>query len=401
MKILVLSNKVPYPPRDGGALATLNLIKGLSQLGHSIHLLTMSTSKHPSTTVDIPEESKEIASFQIIPVRTQINPFKLLWNLFFSRLPYNIERFYSISFKNELEKILRNEEFQVIQMEGLSLALYLPFIRRISPAIIVMRAHNVEFRIWELNSIQAKPGFRKLYFNILAKRLKDFEKKSLKNCDAIVPISHNDEQTFRELGLKKPSYVAPFGSNQSCTEEELNFSGDPTIFFLGSLDWIPNQQGLIWFLDKVWEPLRLSKPDLIFRVAGRNAPDSIRKILDRKGVSFLGEVSDARDFIISNTVMIVPLFSGSGMRVKIIEAMALGRPVITTKIGAEGIGGQTGKHFIIADDPDQFCNEIKQIITKPEILSQIGRNAREFINGNFDNLVISKNLSGFYNSLVT
>jgi len=291
-------------------------------------------------------------------------------------------------------------EFQVIQLEGLALALYLPIIRLVSSAKVIMRAHNAEFRIWERNAAQSKPGIRKIYFSNLAKRLKDFERKSLDDCDAVAPISQTDEQTFKNLGVNSQLHVAPFGIDGSYFTNEQESTGDPTIFFLGSLDWIPNQEGLTWFIEEVWEQIRFTQPDLIFRVAGRNAPGSIQKKMARHGIMFLGEVDNAIDFIVSNAVMIVPLFAGSGIRVKIIEAMALGRVIITTTIGAEGIGGESGIHYIIADNPDQFIKEIKRIVHDPENLTQIGRNARKFVMENFDNLVISQDISRFYNSLV-
>jgi glycosyltransferase involved in cell wall biosynthesis len=401
MNILVLANKVPYPPRDGGALATLNMIKGLSHQGQNIHVLAMSTSKHPYTSGDIPAEYQKIASFHIVPVDTRISIVDLLRNLFLSRIPYNLERFFNSSFRKEIEIILKKNEFQIIQLEGLSLSSYIPFIRKLSSAKIVMRAHNVETRIWQRNAKQMRFGLRKIYFCILASRMKTFEQENLQQYDAIVPISNADEKEFLELGNRKPAFVAPFGVDPSFFQEKNGFSENPSIFFIGSLDWIPNQQGLTWFLSEVWDKLRIKHPDLTFHVAGRNAPASIQKLIKQKGVLFLGEVDNARDFINSNSMMVVPLFSGSGMRVKIIEAMALERTVITTTIGAEGIDGKNGKHLIIADSPDHFIEEISRIITHPEILPQIGSKAREFVKENFDNLVISQKLSGFYNSILT
>lgn len=400
MNILILANKVPYPPRDGGALATLNMIKGLTRQGHVLHVLTMSTSKHPFNSNDIPHELQKIAFFKVVKVDTRISIAKLIRNLLFSRIPYTIERFFSKAFSTEIEKILEAKEFQIIQMEGLPLSAYVPIIRRRSSARIVMRAHNIESRIWERNAEGAHWGFRKFYFNNLSKRIKTFEHENLRRYDALVPISPVDEKEFQELGNSKPTFVAPFGVDPSFFQEQKESSGDLSIFFIGSLDWIPNQQGLTWFLSEVWDNLRMMHPNLKFQVAGRNAPVSLQKMVYQKGAQFLGEVDDAPNFILSNTIMVVPLFSGSGIRVKIIEGMALGRTVITTTIGAEGIGAKDGEHIILADDSKHFTEAISQIISDPEICHQIGRNGRKFVMENFDNLVISQKLSGFYNSIL-
>lgn len=400
MNILQLANKLPYPPKDGGALATLNLTKGLSALGHKVTVLALSTSKHPGNIDDFPEEVLHIANFRIIHKDTGISGMKAVGNLLFSKLPYNLERFWSEKLAAALKEILMTGDFDVIQLEGLSMALYIPVIKESSDTRIVMRAHNAEYKIWERQADNLKPGLRKSYFRSLVNRLKRFEKRNFCHYDALVPISPADLKIFKDLGFSGATHVAPFGVDHSFSEEENEIPDFPSLFFIGALDWIPNQEGLMWFVTNVWKDLRASHPELVFYVAGRNAPHWLSKQLAKEAVDFKGEVDDAREFMIPKAIMVVPLFSGSGLRIKIIEGMALKKTVITTSMGAEGLEGKNGEHYLIADDARTFISRIEQVINDWQMYNQIGLQARRFIKENFNNLAICHRLTGFYKSLL-
>ncbi|UCG26926.1 MAG: glycosyltransferase [Bacteroidales bacterium] len=400
MNILLLVNKVPYPPNDGGARATLNLIKGLSHLGYHPDVLAMNTSKHPSLIEDFPEDIIGMANFTLIPVDTRISWFGFLKNLLFSSLPYNLERFHSESFTRTLERVLRKNEYPIIQLEGLALAHYISVIRNNSAAKIVMRAHNVEYRVWERIVARQGLGLHKKYLSILAGRIKAYEIRNLSYYDALIPISSEDEKIFRSHGYTNPGFLAPFGLEPSFFHGKILEPVSSSLFYIGALDWIPNQEGLTWFLSEVWTKIRAKIPDLTFHVAGRNAPPRMVAYLQQEGIDFKGEVPDAREFIEPKSIMVVPLFSGSGIRVKIIEGMGLGKTVITTSVGAEGINGTNGYHFVIADTAETFTNSLLELLGKPELQRKFGENARQFVKENFNNLVISQNLDGFYKSIL-
>jgi len=395
MKILQITNKVPYPVKDGGAIACMNLTRGFSLLGHQVTILAMNTVKHNITLVEIPESVKELAEFKLVNVAARISPVSALLNLVFSNKPYNATRFISDTFAQELKKILQENEFDVVQIEGLYVCPYIPVIRANSKAKIIYRAHNIEHEIWSRTAIMAH-GFEKYYLRNMSKRIKKFEIQTLNKYDLLVPITGRDEAILDKLGNKKPSHVSQTGIDSSVLIPNSKNLKHPTLFHIGSLEWSPNQEGLIWFFENCWDAIRERYPDLQFYVAGRNAPPWFQKLLNLPNVVFKGEVADAYEFINSKSIMVVPLFSGSGMRIKIIEGMALGKPIVTTPVGTEGISTTSGENIIVVTNVEGFVQSISDLIEDREYFDKISKNAIEYIHENFDNLSSAGALIEFY-----
>lgn len=401
MRVLQVCNKPPYPPRDGGSLAMFNLAYSLKKLGHQVSVLTMFTKKHKLTSGQSREFS-QIMEVHSVYVDTTPGLFRMIINLFLSDKPYHVERFFSIAFETELCRILKTSSFDVIQLEGLYLTSYIPAIRKNSDALVVLRAHNVEHEIWERMEQSEKSVIRKAYFRILAKRIKRYEQQVLNQYDILVPITARDLDRFRIMGNSKPAHVCNAGVNLDTVtgngemQDEQLLSTTTSLFFIGSLDWIPNQEGLLWFVSKVFPLIHHRFPAVKFHIAGRNAPQSLQKSLNFPGIVFHGEVADARVYMAKHQVSIAPCFSGSGMRVKIIESMALGKPVITTTVGAEGLNAVHNDNIIIADDSADFVHHVERLIEFPELCLSIGKSAKDFATQNFDNKILAANLAGFY-----
>jgi glycosyltransferase involved in cell wall biosynthesis len=221
----------------------------------------------------------------------------------------------------------------------------------------------------------------------------------LNRYDAILPITARDGAVLKTLGCNCPCHVVPMGINASELlpgHLSLEF---PSVFHIGALDWLPNQEGLQWFFDRVWDKILDTHPDLKFYLAGRNAPDHYRSLVHRN-VVFMGEVDNAYEFMRSKAVMVVPVLSGSGMRIKIIEGMALSKAIVTTTIGTEGIGTSHGKDIFIADDPDTFADAVCKLIEDKAFCLEIGKNARNFVTSHYDNHAISDSLVTFYQGLL-
>jgi glycosyltransferase involved in cell wall biosynthesis len=395
MKILQVTNKVPYPIKDGGAIACMNLTRGFSLNGHKVTVLAMNTQKHHILYGELPESVKDLAEFKLVEVPARISRISALGNLLFSRKPYNAVRFISGSFKKELIKLLKGKQFDVIQLEGLYVCPYIPVIRKYSNAKIVYRAHNIEHEIWERTAAMAK-GWEKIYFRILSRRIKKLERGMMNRYDLLVPITERDGKILDELGNKKPRHVSQTGIDSSVLIPNSKKLKHPTLFHIGSLDWTPNQEGLIWFLEKCWPKINDKFPEIKFYIAGRNAPYWFKRKMDLPNVVFEGEVPDAYDFMNSKSIMVVPLFSGSGMRIKIIEGMALGKPIITTSIGTEGISTTAGENIMLAETADEFVSSISELIDNREFFDKIGRNAIEYIHEKFDNMAAAAALIEFY-----
>ena len=399
MKILQICNKFPYPLKDGAAIAITYLAKAFNELGHEVTLLSMNTSKHWFDTEALPHDFDHYDALHTVYVDNRIRPLPALRNLF-SKKSYHIERFEDAVFAEKLSGILQNTSFDVVQLESVYLAPYIPVIRKYSSAIIALRAHNVEYEIWERVAANSNP-LKRWYLEQITPRLKQYEIQHLNQYDLVVGITERDVTHFQRLGLQKPAVVSPIGldcrdyvADDSCFHRPLSLS------FIGSLDWMPNQDGLKWFLDEVWEPLLAPQfPELTFHIAGRTAPAWLRN-LKKERVFFEGEVPNAADFLNQHPVMVVPLLSGGGMRAKILEGMAVGKVVLSTRIGMEGIAAQNRRECLLADSPDGFVSAVRWCLERGPDLAHIGQRAQTFCVENFDNVEVAKRLLKTYRSMV-
>ena len=401
MKILQVSNKPPYPPRDGGSIAMFNLMHALGKLGHDITVLTMCTPKHNLEEDDIKAYGK-FARLHAVEVDSTVKIPDMLLNFLFSGKPYTAVRFVSKSFEKELISILTSNKFDVVQLEGLYLAPYINTIRRYSPAIVAMRAHNVEHEIWTRVARTETNPVKKLYFSSLAHRIRRLERRSLNRYDLLIPITQRDLESFNILGNTRPAQVCPAGVDAEPLEVVPSGAGtgnrpdQRSLFFLGSLDWIPNQEGILWFVKAVYPELYKRNPGLTLHIAGRNAPSWFKDRISGNGIEFHGEISDARQFMLTHGILVAPYFSGGGMRVKIAEAMSLGIPVVTTPLGAEGLDVSPNQNIVFAITVNEYLEQLGRLIKYPDFCTSIGDHARTFVLQHMDNKKIASALAGFY-----
>jgi glycosyltransferase involved in cell wall biosynthesis len=393
MKILFLTNKPPYPPNDGGSIATLGLMEAFANKGHRIGLLAMNTRKHHITPFDIPEVLSSKITIHLVEVPALIRPVDALKNLFFSKLPYNAQRFIDKKFNEKLTQLLQAQQFDIIQLEGLYLCPYIKTIRKNSNSLIVYRSHNIEHEIWERSVKQAK-GLKKIYLDIIASRLKKFEKEAINQYDLLLPISQRDEQKLNELGNNKPSLVVPAGFDFYKTEKA-HTEFERNLFFIGALDWVPNQEGLTWFFENCWSSILEEHPGVKLKIAGRNAPDWFIQKLNIKNVQYLGEIENAKSFMQKNGLMIAPLLSGSGMRVKIVEGMMYSKCIVTTPVGCEGINAKNEEHIFISGDAIQFSDYINHLLKNEQKMIETGNNAFTFAKNEFDYKIIIEKVDRF------
>ena len=277
---------------------------------------------------------------------------------------------------------------------------YIPVIRAHSEAKIVLRAHNVEHEIWERLTANTGNPIKRAYLRILTDRLREYEIDQLDRIDALLSISSKDDENFRVFGYQGKSRVMPISLNLESYEPRHDWNAI-SLSFIGSLDWFPNLEGLEWFLENVdlsGLTCPLSGQQLKFHVAGRNPPSRIAAS-PLPSLSFHGEVPNAIDFINDHVLMVVPLFSGSGMRTKILEAMALERVVITTSLGLEGIDAGDGEEVLIADSGEEFREKIQWVLADPDRISRIGRAARSHIEENYDAPAVARVQYDFLQSL--
>ena len=392
MKILQICSKPPFPKKDGYSLAVNHITDILIQRRNNLKVIAISTPKHASE--NIPKQYLKDTNFESIFIDTNLKILPAFLNLF-STSSYNTNRFYSNNFSNRIKEILNENSFDIILLEGLFLCPYFDIIKKRSDAKILLRAHNIESDIWKGLAKQSTNFFKKWYLNILQKKLFNYERKIVKKMDGIICISEKDSDWMKKQNLKEVINI-PFGinaENKSILPLKKN-----TIFHIGSMDWNPNQEGIRWFVDNVFPIIKKKKADVILHLAGRSMPKSFYDIA-AKNIVIDSEVENAKDYMRKHNLMIVPLSSGSGVRIKILEAMSLGKIIISTTIGASGIKYLNKKDILIADTELDFARKIIWCFENPIESEIIGKNAKKNIQENYNYLAISDKLDRFLNKI--
>jgi len=397
MRILTLYNRVPYPLRDGGAMAVYGMLEQLRANGHQVDLLCLNPSRNFINSSDIPDQLFQHYHLQTLIINTDISKGGALFNLFSSK-PYHTSRFYHADFKKLLEGRLRDKHYDLIVLEAPFMGVYLADIRALTHCPVVLRAHNVDHLIWQRIAAGTRSLARKWYLQLQAKRLKRFELKLAATVDALVPISPVDAAYFQQQGITTRSFCSPMGitlPNNTISEQ----TKCRQLGFIGTLDWLPNLEGIRWFIEHCWPLVHARKPKLQFHLAGRKIPIDLQAI-HADGIVVFGEVPDAASFMSSLQLFVVPLHSGSGIRIKLLEAMAMGLPIVSTTVGAEGIPVVNGTHMLLADTAEEFAGAIHLIASDPAFGYMLGKNARELIAQEYNMARIGRELSSFYRDLV-
>lgn len=397
-RILQISNKAPFPAQDGSSIAIYNMATGFISNGADLKLLSINTKKHFKPDSGVPDEFRQSAHYESVYRNTNTSAAGALINLIFSSSSYFVSRFYFAAFRSKLRSVLQQETFDVIQLEGLFMATYLPLIRKYSKARVVLRAHNVEHLIWDRHIAGMQGGLRRWYLRVQNKRLKRFEESVFSSVDAIVPISDADEKMIRIFNRSVKMQTCITGVDVAAYQKKKTRIKPNTVFYFGSMDWLPNQLAARWFLQHCWKQVLAAVPGARFVIAGRGMPLEFFHIVE-PNVQIIEDVQDSSEFFASHQVMIVPLLSGSGLRIKIVEGMAYGKAIVSTSIGAEGIHVVNGEQMIIADDADRFTRSVIDLLRDPRMCEEMGRKATQYASANFDNKAVVARLLDFYREL--
>lgn len=422
MEVLIVAKKPPYPAHDGEAIAIRQMIKGLQQAGNTVYLLYLNTEKHHAPEQEVANDLG--MHVHAIEAQTRATTFGALRNLL-SDLPYHVERFAITELSAAIYTHLKAHPNTIVQCEGLftlvsayvaiagfhtgeaKISFFVPgsMAAETPPTLpraaknqplFVYRSHNLEHEIWSDLAKNTNGKLKKKYFNLQAKRLAIFERHMLREVHAIVPISRADAAWYTENRPEIPQLYTPTGMDLR-QSETVPVKTD-TIYFIGGMDWLPNLEGLLWFKEKVWPILHAASPAISFEYAGRNAPDGFATQWPA-GCTFHGAVPDAAAFAADKNICIVPLLSGSGMKIKIAEAMAAGKVVVTTSKGAAGLPEGMDRHLCIADTPEAFAQAILTCVNNPELARTMGSAARDFVVAHLNNQQLGKALTQFYQTL--
>lgn len=342
------------------------------------------------------QEAAAITAVEIDTAVTAWGAFKGL----FSSMPYNVARFWSTEFAEKLGHLIRERAFDLVQLEGSYMSQYIQPIREATKAPVLLRSHNVEHQIWNRLAANEPSFLKRTYLKNLGKKIEAWELHHLPLVDAIVPITKPDGDYYRAQGFKGPIRPIPGGVDLNHLAGDAPLSANLKMGFLGSLEWLPNEQGLMWFLDQVWPKLLQQFPGIELHVAGKNPPSRLSN-LNVPGMTFHGMVPDAGEFLRSCHFFIVPLLSGGGMRIKVLEAMAAGCCVVSTGIGAEGIEVADGKHCLIADSTEQWVDALQGVVGNPDRSLAIARTGQGLARARYGMEAVGEEFIKFYREVLS
>ncbi|MBM3404234.1 MAG: glycosyltransferase [Bacteroidetes bacterium] len=396
MRILQLYHKVPFPPHDGGSCALLAMSQSLIKAGVELTILAMNTTRAPGDLKHAPPGFLDHTDFRFVEVDNRIRLQKLLKNQFTTTSSF-AGRFDSPDYRQTLVDLLHEKKFDFIQAEHLYLGTYFQDIRKNSTSKICFRPQNVETDIWKNFAHHCRNPLKKLFFDSESKKLEKLEPFLASQVDGIMAISEPDAEYFRKSCPGIPVTTVPYGLNlNQWPDLSEEVTGALQICHLGSMDWRPNIEGLRWFIKEVLPIIRRTLPQVKLHLGGRNIPSWFNKYHNDQ-ICVHGEVDNIFDFYRDKALVVVPLLSGSGMRVKIVEAMAMGKTVVSTPLGAQGILCENGRDIMIAGNAESFAEKTLALFDAPAWRREMGKNARRKIFENHDLNKLAERVLKFYN----
>ncbi|MDD2982884.1 MAG: glycosyltransferase family 4 protein [Crocinitomicaceae bacterium] len=394
MKVLFVTHKPIFPLIDGGCIAMHAFLQNLLHVGCEIQNISISTSKHPFDLKNYPADLQKEIKPESVFINTKINIIKALQALVTSE-SYNVSRFYSTQFETLILSKVKNSDFDFILLESAFLLPYVDAIRSQFSGKIIVRTHNVEYKIWERMSEFTGNLLKKKYLQKLSKDLKNYEIKNLKKVDGLVCISDLDKRTFQSHGIHIPMVTIPVSMKRN---ETLKFDGKSNdIFFLGAMNWQPNSEAVDALLNEIFPKIRIKFPNTNLHLAGSYMPSKLLQ-LKQDGVVVHGRVENVAEFMAQHGILVVPLQSGSGIRIKILEAMAVGTPVIATKVGFEGIPVLNRIEGIVANSTQEICDAIWDLIETPALAKLIGEKGQKMIQEKYSQEQVSAKIYEFLQS---
>jgi glycosyltransferase involved in cell wall biosynthesis len=374
-----------------------NTIKGLVNLGHDVSLVALNSKKNFH---EVPEDALlDKIKYRAYDIDTNVSVFDVAINLF-SKTSFNIDKYYDPEFEKLLIREVKGNAYDVIQFDGLLISLYLNAVRKNCKSKLIYRAHNIEHQVWQRLAMVKSDPFKKSYLKMHAQRIKNYELEQLNKFDSVVVFTEQDKATMIAYGIKVPIDIVPVGINLEQYRPDYSKTEVPSLFFLGSLDWLPNREGIEWFLENFHKDIESGDLPLKFYVAGNDIPERFDDYEVMGKIFIPGEVDDALEFVNSKSIMIVPLLSSGGVRVKIVEGMAMEKCIISTSLGAEGIKFTDGENILIANSYDMFYDAIQRCVADEKYCRYIGLNARKLIEQQHDISVVTDKLVILYNKLL-
>jgi sugar transferase (PEP-CTERM/EpsH1 system associated) len=385
MRILWLKSDLLLPLDKGGKLRTWHLMRHLARR-HEITYLAFREPDQPAADV---EGMKEVAAR--VETVTRREPAKGTLRFYLDAalhlvdpLPYAVGKYRSAEYRRRLDALLAEGNFDLIVCDFLFPAVNLP--RRL-PCPAVMFTHNVESEIWRRHAETKSGLIGRLLYGAQHRRMLRYERRELARFDGILAVSDADRETFARLypgAISQPVHVVPTGVDTDYFEPSPSDATSHAMVFTGSMDWLPNEDAMLYFCREVMPAIRAELPDASLAIVGRTPTPAVKRLAEERGVTVTGRVDDVRPHMKDAAVYIVPLRIGGGTRLKIFEAMAMGKAVVSTTIGAEGLPVTDGEHVRLADDPAAFARAVVHLMRDLDDRRRIEAAARALVVARYD-----------------
>ena len=397
MRILLLTPQRPYPPHQGTTLRNFNLVKELAKR-HSVCVLSfLESDQDPVNSGPLPELCQWL---DLLPVPHRTSGTRLR-QLLTTRRPDMSWRLWSPAFDARMAEHLREHSFDVVSIEGIEMAPYLPTIEEAKPQPLpIYDAHNAEWILQkrafatDVKSPSRWPAAA--YSWVQWRRLLRYEADLMRRVEHTVAMSHPDKVALREINPTAPISVVPNGVDVMAYSQFKGESIHFDIVFTGKMDFRPNIDAVLWFSRQVLPLIQTYRPGTTFAAVGQRPHARLDVLRPLSGVTITGYVEDIRPYIAGATVYAVPLRMGGGTRLKLMEAMAMGKAIVSTSLGADGFPVESGQELILADDPERVAREVVNLLENPARRARLGRTGRAFAQANYGWDVLVPRLEQLY-----
>lgn len=378
MKILQLSQQLPFPETDGGKIGIASIFKGLSKLETEVTFLCYNALPTKKETILEAEKYGKIIQINHPIKNTPSRIFKSV----FDYKPIYIRKHFNNSIKKQIKEIINGLDFDIIHTDHTAMSELALYIQSLTNKPISLRLHNIEWTIWDryINEIKFLP--KKLYIKRQAYLLKKYEEGILNKFDILLPITKNDFDYLQKFNLGSKIVIAEAGVDTEKWIPNAPKRNKNEIIIATTYNWVHNVDGIKWFIEKVLPIIKRYNPDAFLTLLGKNMPSSLKRY-NQNDVNAVGFVESIEPYLNNANIYITPLFVGAGMRIKILEAMSMELPVVATPIAAEGIDFDESNGLLIADNEYDFAHYILKLMNDDEYRDDMGRIARQSVQNTY------------------
>lgn len=382
MKILLLTPQLPYPPHQGTSLRNYHIIRGLAAR-HEIYLLSFA-EENGGNNRDVPEPLRALCADVLAVPAPRRTMAQRVWRMVSRRRPDMAHRLESEAFDRALQGILNSRGFDVVQIEGIELARYMPTVRRLSPDCkLVFDDHNAEaalqYSAFLADARRPRRWPAAAYSLVQTLRLRRFERWACRTADAVTVVSEPDGRALQRLAPGIEPVVIP-----NCIDVEA-YRQRPDgavprydVVFTGKMDYRPNVDAVAWFGRKIWPLIRRGRPETTWAVVGQKPHPRLAWLRQEPGVTVTGRVPEIQPYLTGARVYVMPLRMGSGTRLKMIEAMAAEKAIVSTPMGAEGYDVSPGNHLLLAETAAEFADSVLRLLGDAAERERLGDSAARF-----------------------